>query len=73
MEPIQHEEVVIGQYDGYKDDPTVPDESNTPTYASVVLRVHNERWEGKYYLMSYSKKNSQYQEVLQTSLTRPHC
>ena len=73
VEPIQHEEVVIGQYDGYKDDPTVPDESNTPTYASVVLRVHNERWEGKYYLMSYSKKNSQYQEVLQTSLTRPHC
>ena len=73
MEPIQHEEVVIGQYDGYKDDPTVPDESNTPTYASVVLRVHNERWEGKYYLMSYSKKNSQYQEVLQTSLTGPHC
>jgi len=73
VEPIQHEEVVIGQYDGYKDDPTVPDESNTPTYASVVLRVHNERWEGKYYLMSYSKKNSQYQEVLQTSLTGPHC
>ena len=56
VEPIKHEEVVIGQYDGYKDDPTVPDESNTPTYASVVLRVHNERWEGKYYMMSYSKK-----------------
>jgi len=74
VEPIKHEEVVIGQYDGYKDDPTVPDESNTPTYASVVLRVHNERWEGKYYMMSYSKKkNSQYQEVLQTSLTGPHC
>jgi glucose-6-phosphate 1-dehydrogenase len=53
VEPIKHEEVVIGQYDGYKDDPTVPDDSNTPTYASVVLRVHNERWEGKYYLMSY--------------------
>ena len=58
VEPIQHEEVVIGQYDGYKDDPTVPDESNTPTYASVVLRVHNERWEGKCYLMSYSKKKT---------------
>lgn len=50
MEPIKHEEVVIGQYDGYKDDPTVPDDSNTPTYASVVLRVHNERWEGIYFL-----------------------
>ena len=46
MNPINPEEVVLGQYDGYKDDPTVPDDSNTPTFASVVLRVHNERWEG---------------------------
>lgn len=46
MNPIKPEEVVLGQYDGYKDDPTVPDDSNTPTFASVVLRVHNERWEG---------------------------
>jgi len=46
VNPIKPEEVVLGQYDGYKDDPTVPDDSNTPTFASVVLRVHNERWEG---------------------------
>ncbi|ESR60403.1 hypothetical protein CICLE_v10015153mg [Citrus x clementina] len=41
------EEVVLGQYDGYRDDPTVPDHSNTPTFATAVLRIHNERWEGK--------------------------
>jgi len=46
VNPINPEEVVLGPYDGYKDDPTVPDDSNTPTFASVVLRVHNERWEG---------------------------
>uniref|UniRef100_A0A0E0DFD5 Glucose-6-phosphate 1-dehydrogenase n=1 Tax=Oryza meridionalis TaxID=40149 RepID=A0A0E0DFD5_9ORYZ len=45
VNPIKHDEVVLGQYEGYKDDPTVPDDSNTPTFASVVLRVHNERWE----------------------------
>ncbi|KAJ4827619.1 Glucose-6-phosphate 1-dehydrogenase, cytoplasmic isoform [Turnera subulata] len=44
--PINDEEVVLGQYDGYKDDPTVPGNSNTPTFATVVLRIHNERWEG---------------------------
>ncbi|KAJ4834821.1 hypothetical protein Tsubulata_051091, partial [Turnera subulata] len=43
--PINDEEVVLGQYDGYKDDPTVPGNSNTPTFATVVLRIHNERWE----------------------------
>jgi glucose-6-phosphate 1-dehydrogenase len=50
---IKHDEVVLGQYDGYKDDPTVPNESNTPTFASVVLRVHNERWEGIFYFFQY--------------------
>ncbi|CAA6664166.1 unnamed protein product [Spirodela intermedia] len=29
--PIAPEDVVLGQYDGYKDDPTVSQDSNTPT------------------------------------------
>lgn len=45
--PIKDEEVVLGQYEGYKDDPTVPENSNTPTFASVILHIHNERWEGE--------------------------
>lgn len=44
--PIKDEEVVLGQYDGYLEDPTVPDGSYTPTFATMVLRIHNERWEG---------------------------
>lgn len=31
---------------GYLDDPTVPKDSVTPTFATAVLWVHNERWEG---------------------------
>ncbi|CAN6238550.1 unnamed protein product [Urochloa humidicola] len=64
VEPINHEEVVIGQYDGYKDDPTVPDDSNTPTYASIVLRVHNERWEGVPFILKAGKAlNSRKAEI----------
>ncbi|KAL8130711.1 hypothetical protein V2J09_019866 [Rumex salicifolius] len=44
--PISEEEVVLGQYEGYTADPTVPDHSNTPTFATAILRIHNERWEG---------------------------
>lgn len=44
--PIDNNEVVLGQYEGYKDDPTVSKDSNTPTFATMVLRIHNERWEG---------------------------
>lgn len=49
IEPINEEEVVIGQYEGYKDDPTVPNDSVTPTFASLVLRINNERWDGMHF------------------------
>ncbi|KAL5153927.1 Glucose-6-phosphate 1-dehydrogenase, cytoplasmic isoform [Glycine soja] len=53
--PIKDDEVVLGQYEGYKDDPTVPDNSNTPTFATVILRVHNERWEGVPFILKAGK------------------
>ncbi|KAL4293144.1 hypothetical protein AHAS_Ahas18G0098700 [Arachis hypogaea] len=40
---ISDAEVVLGQYEGYRDDLTVPDDSNTPTFAAVILRIHSER------------------------------
>ncbi|XP_052113667.1 glucose-6-phosphate 1-dehydrogenase, cytoplasmic isoform-like [Arachis duranensis] len=52
---INEDEVVLGQYEGYRDDPTVPDESNTPTFASVILRIHNERWEGVPFILKAGK------------------
>jgi glucose-6-phosphate 1-dehydrogenase len=36
--------VVLGQYGGYTDDETVPDNSKCPTFASVVLYIDNDRW-----------------------------
>ncbi|KAL2529070.1 Glucose-6-phosphate 1-dehydrogenase [Forsythia ovata] len=53
--PIKDEEVVLGQYEGYRDDPTVPDNSNTPTFATMVLRIHNERWEGVPFILKAGK------------------
>ncbi|GAY48365.1 hypothetical protein CUMW_111110 [Citrus unshiu] len=62
--PIKDEEVVLGQYDGYRDDPTVPDHSNTPTFATAVLRIHNERWEGVPFILKAGKAlNSRKAEI----------
>ncbi|KDO42043.1 hypothetical protein CISIN_1g010132mg [Citrus sinensis] len=62
--PNQREEVVLGQYDGYRDDPTVPDHSNTPTFATAVLRIHNERWEGVPFILKAGKAlNSRKAEI----------
>ncbi|CAI7847974.1 unnamed protein product, partial [Closterium sp. NIES-53] len=55
MQPIREDEVVLGQYDGYTDDPTVPDGSHTPTFASLVLRIKNERWDGVPFIMKAGK------------------
>ncbi|GJP50614.1 hypothetical protein CLOM_g9757 [Closterium sp. NIES-68] len=55
IQPIREDEVVLGQYDGYTDDPTVPDGSHTPTFASIVLRIKNERWDGVPFIMKAGK------------------
>lgn len=41
------DDCVLGQYEGYTDDDGVPDDSHTPTFATIVLRINNERWDGK--------------------------
>ena len=44
--PIDMNEVVLGQYEGYQQDETVPIGSLAATYAALVLRINNERWYG---------------------------
>lgn len=55
VEPIRDEEVILGQYDGYLDDPTVPKGSVTPTFAMVILHIHNERWDGVPFILKAGK------------------
>ena len=56
-------DIVIGQYtrssasehDGYTDDKTIPSDSLTPTYASLLLKIDNERWHGVPFLLNVAK------------------
>ncbi|KAH8298586.1 hypothetical protein KR018_002325, partial [Drosophila ironensis] len=61
------DDMVLGQYvgdpngndedarNGYLDDPTVNNESNTPTYALGVLQINNERWQGVPFILRCGK------------------
>lgn len=61
------EDVVLGQYEGdpnhpdedgrlgYLQDPTVPKGSTCPTFASAVLRIKNERWDGVPFILKCGK------------------
>eukprot|EP00752_Nemacystus_decipiens_P006079 g5487.t1 len=63
IEPVRAENVVLGQYlgsddgsqPGYKDDDGVPDDSNTPTFATCVLFVKNRRWAGVPFIFKAGK------------------
>ena len=61
VRPLDEKEVVIGQYSaangkpGYKEDDTVPKDSNTPTFAAFVLRVDNDRWKDVPFVLQAGK------------------
>lgn len=65
MKPLQLEDVIVGQYKGhsksgrsypaYTDDPTVPKDSRTPTFAAAALFINNARWDGVPFLMKAGK------------------
>ncbi|XP_055342988.1 glucose-6-phosphate 1-dehydrogenase-like [Paramacrobiotus metropolitanus] len=66
IQPVKLEDAVLGQYvadpegkgeakTGYLDDETVPKGSVTPTYAAVLLKIDNERWEGVPFVLRAGK------------------
>ncbi|KAM3240499.1 hypothetical protein ACQJBY_053906 [Aegilops geniculata] len=65
MRKLKLEDVVVGQYKGhtrggksfpaYVDDPMVPNDSVTPTFAAAALFIDNARWDGVPFLMKAGK------------------
>ena len=57
--------VSVGQYEGYHNEPGVPTDSRTPTFAAVKLTVENSRWHGvPYYLRSGKGLKNRYSEIM---------
>lgn len=65
VQPIAMDELVTGQYTaalvdgqqqpGYLDDPEIPADSMTETYARATLHIHNPRWHGVPFHLSAGK------------------
>jgi glucose-6-phosphate 1-dehydrogenase len=55
ISPINMNELVLGQYEGYRNDPTVSGSSLAPTYAALVLRINSERWNGVPFIIKCGK------------------
>jgi glucose-6-phosphate 1-dehydrogenase len=64
---------VRGQYRGYSEEPGVPANSSTPTYAVVRLFVDNWRWQGvPFYLRSGKYLKEKYSEIVIQFKSPPH-
>ena len=56
MEPIRLEDVVLGQYEGYADDPTIENkDTNTPTFATIRMFINTPRWHGVPFILKAGK------------------
>ncbi|XP_032529894.1 glucose-6-phosphate 1-dehydrogenase [Danaus plexippus] len=66
IKPIELKDILVGQYvgnpngkgeetQGYLDDPTVPKDSVTPTYALAAIYINNSRWEGVPFILRCGK------------------
>ena len=54
--PLRWDDVVVGQYEGYRDTDGVPDDSRTETFVAARLWVDNDRWEGVPFLLRTGKR-----------------
>lgn len=68
--PLQHEDVVFGQFDGYRDIQGIDSNSQTDTFAAVRLWVDTDRWHGVPFLLRSGKCLGQAAEQV-TLIQRP--
>ncbi len=66
-------DLVLGQYEGYREEEGVPEGSRTPTYAALRLYIDNWRWQGvPFYLRSGKGLEEKTTEILLQFKRVPH-
>ncbi len=55
VRPLSVDDLVLGQFRGYKSEPDVPKDSSVPTYAALRLFIDSWRWQGVPFLVRAGK------------------
>src|ERR1700733_11157296 len=69
--PLDTAEVVLGQYEGYRDVEGVADDSNTDTFVAARLWIDTDRWHGVPFLLRTGKKMSVSRQQVSLVFRRP--
>jgi glucose-6-phosphate 1-dehydrogenase len=62
--PLRADDVVFGQFEGYRDIDGVPDNSRTETFVAAKMWVDNDRWRGVPFLLRTGKQLAQSRQVV---------
>jgi glucose-6-phosphate 1-dehydrogenase len=71
MLPIQPENVVRGQYAGYRDEEGVDPESETETFIALKCFIDNWRWAGVPFFLRTGKRLAQGQRIISIAFREP--
>ena len=69
--PLDPDEVVLGQFDGYTDIEGVADDSRTDTYVAARLWVDTDRWHGVPFVLRTGKRMAASEQRVSLLLRRP--
>jgi glucose-6-phosphate 1-dehydrogenase len=71
MRPIRPEDVVFGQYAGYRDEEGVASDSQTETFVAARVEVDNWRWAGVPFYLRTGKRMAQTRRVITIAFRDP--
>jgi glucose-6-phosphate 1-dehydrogenase len=69
--PLRPEDVVLGQFEGYRDIKGVPADSRTETFVAARLWVDTDRWRGVPFLLRTGKQLAVSRQVVSLVFTEP--
>jgi glucose-6-phosphate 1-dehydrogenase len=71
LQPFDPKEAVFGQFEGYREEEGVADDSDTETFAAVRVMIDNERWQGVPFLLRTGKAMSENRRLVSVALREP--
>jgi glucose-6-phosphate 1-dehydrogenase len=71
MPPLRPGDVVRGQYEGYRDEDGVAEDSDTETFVAVEAFVDNWRWEGVPFYLRSGKRLAESRHLLTVAFKQP--
>ena len=71
LQPFDPERVVFGQYDGYRDEDDVADDSQVETFVAIEAHVDNDRWRGVPFYLRTGKALAENRRTITLRFRRP--